>query len=91
MDPVRLCAVESGLVVIDILLDKPVDEFGLVAHRGVSNHRIDDLLTFLPVILAVGVQVGNQRQNVGDIGDVAVEQLQTETTLSIFSVSSRFV
>lgn len=34
--PVRLCAVESGLVVIDILLDKPVDEFGLVAHRGVS-------------------------------------------------------
>ena len=39
---------------------------------------IDDLLTFLPVILAVGVQVGNQRQNVGDIDDVAVEQLQTE-------------
>ena len=97
--PVRLCAVESGLVVIDILLDKLVDELGLVAHRGLSNHRIDDLLTFLPVIFAVGVQVGNQRQNVGNIDDVAVEQLQTEIhvvdifvfDLGLCSVGSAFL
>lgn len=55
-----LASQEIVVVVIDILLDKAVDELSLAAKLGIINHGVDDMLALLGVVVAIRVEVGDK-------------------------------
>ena len=69
---------ESCLVVIHVLTDEVVYQFRLVAHYGILDHRIENVLTLLVIVLFIRIQVGNQFQDICYVDDVTMKQFQTE-------------
>ena len=73
---------EIVTVIINILLDKSVNEFCFTAKFGILNHCVDDVLTLLFVVLAIRIEVFNQLQDIGNIDDVAMQKFQAEINIA---------
>ena len=79
---ISLSALEARFIVIHIAFDEAIDKFGLTTHRSILNHRVENVLTLLLVVIAIWIQILNQRENVSHIDHIAVEQLQAEVYIA---------
>ena len=68
-------------VFIHIFLDKTIYEFSLATHSCILNHRVNDMLAFSRIIIAIRVKLGNKFKNVSYIDNVAVQEFKTEINI----------
>ena len=54
------------------MADKSVDQHRLVAHGGVFDHRVDDVLALFVIVFAFGIQVFDQCEDIGDVDYIAM-------------------
>ena len=69
-------------VIVYILLDEPINEFCLTAKFSILNHRVNDLLSSVGVILTIRVEVGYEFKDIGYIYDIAMQKFQAEVDVA---------
>src|SRR5574344_1947187 len=78
---VSLCPLESFLVIVNLLLDEAVNEQSLLAHSGILDHGIENVLTLLLIVLVAWIEVADERKYVSYVHHVTVEQFKTEVDI----------